>query len=96
MNIGREEESLNITNISLLIRFNKTRGIFPSVTQVLSILLTAAANSASIERVNSKRVNTLLLVCIHRDIFFGYDKIIDIYASKYPRSMLLINPLSKN
>ena len=51
---GREEESLNITNINLLNRFNKTREIFPSVTRVLSILLTTAATSASVERVNSK------------------------------------------
>ena len=41
-----------------------------------------------------ERLNALSLVCIHRDIFFNYDKIIDIYASKYPRRMLLINPLS--
>ena len=52
--IGREEESLNNANINLLIRFNKTREIFPSVTRVLSILLTTAATSASVERVNSK------------------------------------------
>ena len=43
-----------------------------------------------------ERINALLLVCIHRDIFLGYDKIIDIYASKYPRRMLLTNPLSEN
>ena len=42
-----------------------------------------------------ERVNVLLLVCIHRDIFFDYDKIIDIYASKYPRRMRLVNPLSE-
>ena len=54
MNIEREEESLNITNINLLVRFNKTREIFPSVTRVLSILLTTAATSASVERVSSK------------------------------------------
>ena len=53
MNIERKEESLNITNINLLVRFNKTREIFPSVTRVLSILLTTAATSASVERVNS-------------------------------------------
>ena len=41
-------------------------------------------------------VNALLLVCIHRDIFLDYDKKIDIYASKYSRRMLLINPLSEN
>ena len=54
MNIVREEESLNITNINLLVRFNKTREIFSSVTRVLRILLTTAATSASVERVNSK------------------------------------------
>ena len=54
VNIERREESLNITNINLLVRFNKTREIFPSVTRVLSILLTTAATSASVERVNSK------------------------------------------
>ena len=54
VNIEREEESLKITNINLLVRFNKTREIFPSVTLVLSIFLTRAATSASVERVNSK------------------------------------------
>ena len=54
VNNGREEESLSITNINLLVRFSKTRELFPSVTQVLSILLTTEATSASIERVNSK------------------------------------------
>ena len=54
VNIGRKEESLNIANINLLVRFNKTREIFPSVTRVLSILLTTAATSASVERVNCK------------------------------------------
>ena len=53
-NIGREEESLNITNINLLNRFDKTREIFPSVTRILRILLTTAATSESAERVNSK------------------------------------------
>ena len=43
-----------------------------------------------------ERLNALSLVCIHIDIFLDYDKIIDIYASKYPRRMLLINPLSEN
>ena len=35
VNIEREEESLNITNINLLVRFSKTRETFPSVTLVL-------------------------------------------------------------
>ena len=43
-----------------------------------------------------ERIDVLLLPCIHRDIFFDYDKIIDIHESKYPRRMFLINPLSEN
>ena len=54
MNIGREEKSLIIANINFLVKFNKTREIFPSVTRFLSILLTAAATIASVERMNSK------------------------------------------
>ena len=48
------------------------------------------------ENLRHERVNALLLACIHWNIFFQYDKIIDIYASKYQRGMLLINRLSKN
>ena len=54
VNVGRKEESFNITNINLLVRFNKTREIFPSVTGFFSILLTTAATSARAERVNSE------------------------------------------
>ena len=42
-----------------------------------------------------QRLNALLLVYIHRDIFLDYYKIIDMYASKYPRRMFLINPLNE-
>ena len=41
-------------------------------------------------------LNALSLACIHRYIFLDYDKIIYIYASKYPRRMLLINPPNEN
>ena len=51
-NIGGR--SLNVTNMNLLIRFNKTREIFSSVTRVFSILLTTSAISASVERENFK------------------------------------------
>ena len=52
VNIGGR--SLNITNMNLLIRFNKTREIFPSITRVLSMLLTTSAINASVERANFK------------------------------------------
>ena len=47
---------MNNANINLWNRFNKTREIFPGVTQVLSILQTTATTSASVERVNSKEL----------------------------------------
>ena len=43
-----------------------------------------------------ERVNALLRACIYWDILFDYDKIIDIYVSKYQRRRLLINPLRNN
>ena len=46
--------SLNVTNMDLLIRFNKTRKVFPSVIQVLCILLPTSATSESVERANFK------------------------------------------
>ena len=41
-------------------------------------------------------LNGLSFLYIHRDIFLNYDKIIDIFASKYLRKMLLINPLRED
>ena len=46
--------SLNVTNINLLIRFDKTRKVFPSVIRVLCIPLTTSAISANVERANFK------------------------------------------
>ena len=40
--------------MNLLVRLNKTREIFPSVTRVLSIFLTTATTSASAEKMNYK------------------------------------------
>ena len=45
---------------------------------------------------DEERLNALSLICIHQDIFLDYDKMTDIFASKYPRRMLLINPLNQN
>ena len=47
-------------------------------------------------KMGKERLNALSLVYTHRDIFLDYDKIIDIYASKYSRRMLLINRLSED
>ena len=53
VNIERKEKSLNITNINLLVRFNKAREIFPSVNQVLSIFLKAREIFPSVNQVLS-------------------------------------------
>ena len=42
-----------------------------------------------------ERLNALLLVYIHRDIFLDYEKIIEMYPTKYPKKMLLNNHLSE-
>ena len=46
VNIG--ERSLIIANMNLLIRFNKAREIFLSVTRVLSILLSTLATTTTV------------------------------------------------
>ena len=43
-----------------------------------------------------ERLNALSLAYTDRGIFLDYDKIINIYESKYTRRMLSINPLSEN
>ena len=48
------EESLDIANIDLLIKFDKKREIFSSVTLVLSITPKIAATSAIAKRANFK------------------------------------------
>ena len=77
LNIGRGKESLNITNINILIRFNKTREIFPCITRILSILLTTAATSASVERANStERVGYWLATIRKSELFAGISRLV--------------------
>ena len=82
---------------------------FPNICTILHVLLVTAVTSAGVERSNSSlrfvknvyrstmgedRLNALLLVFVHRDILLDYNKVIDLYASRHPRRMLFINPLS--
>jgi len=43
---------------------------------------------------SEERFNALVLLYVHSDIELDYDVIVDKYANKYPRRMLLVNPLS--
>ena len=42
-----------------------------------------------------QRLNTLMLLYIHKDIQITYPKIIDIFGNRYPRRMLFKNPLAE-
>ena len=55
-----------MANMNLLIRFTKKREIFPSVTRVLSISLTASATRASVGREKFKRREAEWLVTCNR------------------------------
>ena len=37
------------------------------------------------------RLNSLLLLYVHKDIQLNYDAVVDLYASRYPRRMALLN-----
>ena len=41
------------------------------------------------------RLNALMLLYIHKDIPLNYNKIIDLYANRYPRRMNFSNPLAE-
>ena len=40
-----------------------------------------------------ERLNYLLMLYVHKDIVLDSDMMIDLYASRYPRRMKLLNPL---
>ncbi|XP_052804678.1 52 kDa repressor of the inhibitor of the protein kinase-like [Mya arenaria] len=82
--------------------------MYPNISKVLTLLLLTSVTSAGVERSNSSlkfiknphrstmgqsRFNALMLLFIHRDIKLDIEEIVNIYARKYPRRMLLIDPL---
>jgi len=82
--------------------------LFPNVYTMLRLILVTPVTTATVERSNSSlrfvknvyrstmdeyRLNALLLLFIHRDIELDYDKVVDIFARRNTRRMLLINPL---
>jgi len=67
-----------------------------------------SVKSSSVERANSSlkyiknplrstmgedRFNALLLMYVHKDIQIDINKIVDKFAGKHPRKMMLTNPL---
>ena len=85
-----------------------SKKLYPNIVGILRVLLTIPATSASVERANSAlkfvknvykskmsedRLNSLIIMYVHKDIKLDYNDIIDMYARRNPRRMLFINPL---
>ena len=77
---------------------------YPNIITIIHIL---SVRVASTERANSAlkhvkrsicqdRLDALLLLYIHKNISINYDSVIDLYASRYPRRMTFIDPLSED
>ena len=84
--------------------------LFPNIFLCLYLLMVVPVSTAATERSHSglqivktklqstmgqQRLNAPMLLYIHKDIQINYPKIIDIYANRYPRRMLLKNPLAE-
>ena len=84
--------------------------LFPNIFTCLHlpmiILVSTAATEcshSSLQVVKTKlqstmcqnRLNALMLLYIHKDIPLTYNKIIDLYANRYPRRMTFSNPLAE-
>jgi hypothetical protein len=84
------------------------RMLFPNVYTMLRLILVTPVTTATVERSNSSlrfvknvyrstmgedRLNALLLLFIHRDIELDFEKIVDMFARRNARRMLLIYPL---
>ena len=81
--------------------------LYPNIVVILRVLLTIPATSASVEHASSAlkfvknvykskmsedRLNSLIIMYVHKDIKLDYNDIIDMYARCKPRRILFINP----
>jgi len=83
---------------------------YPNIYTILSLMLLTPVTSAGVERANSAlkfiktvhrhtmsqdRFNALVLLFVHRDIVLDYKRIINMFANRHPRRMLLLDPLGE-
>ena len=102
-------ENRPISIVETLSNSNSCTLMYPNITKVLYLMLLTSVTCSSAERANSSlkymknrlrstmgedRFNSLLLLYVHKDIELDIDNIIDRFATKNPRKMLLINLLS--
>ena len=82
--------------------------MYPNITTIINLLPLTSVTSSGVERANSSlrfvknafrstmgedRLNALILMYVNNDIEINIEEIIDIFATKHPRRMLLSNPL---
>lgn len=87
------------------------RIMYPNVTKIIHLLLLTSVTSCTVERANSSlrhvkscfrgamsedRFNALVLLFVHKDIQLDIDAVINMYARRHPRRMILVNPLGQD
>jgi len=105
----REETNQPDSISSTLSHPKVCRQMFPNITTIFYHLLLTSVTASGVERANSNlrfiknafrstmgddRFNALILMYIHKDIELDIEKIIDSFAQRNPRRMLLLNPLN--
>ena len=85
--------------------------LFPNISRILYLLLLSPVTTAQVERSNSSlkfiktplrstmgadRFNALVLLFVHKDLPLDYSAVIDRFASRNHRRMLLVNPMSES
>ena len=81
---------------------------FLLISKILQLLILIPATAGTVEKAHSLlkfvkndllstmlegRMNALMLFHIHNDLSLNYDQVIDEFARRSPRKMLLVNPL---
>ena len=87
------------------------RIMYPNVTKIIHLFLLTSVTSCTVERANSSlrfvkscfrgamsedRFNALVLLFVHKDIELDIDAVIDMYARRHSRRMILLNPLGQD
>ena len=82
---------------------------FPNIKQLMTIACTLSVTSSECERsisrlrhlktclrstMTEERLNGLAMLYVHRDIPCSSETVVDIFARKCPRRLLLANPLA--
>ena len=85
--------------------------LFPNVYTCLYLLLIIPVSTAATEcshsclkivksklqsNMGEEKLNALMLLYVHKDIGLDYNKAIDIYANRYPRRMIFLNPMKED